>query len=336
MFGVDNTFLSRVVDGTSSSPTRRPGSTPCPTSCGRWSRRRGHARRLRRRVHQLRPGGWSETGPRPARRPPGAHRRPQYRDLLVVENPATSSPGLAFLLATVAEFGEDGWADYWSALRDNGVEVVDDWDQAYYERFSGASDGDRPLVVSYGSSPPAEVVFADPPIDEPTTSASSSRRASARSSSPACCAGPTPPTRPASWSTSSSRRPSRQEVALNLFVYPANGDVALPDGDHRPRRRPAPIRQRSTRPPSTPTARPGSTSGPTSSCAEPEPAAAVADRRPARHSDRCSWSSSTPGRSSPCSPAGSRRRPSRRHVRRAPRRGTSCGSRCGRPWPARS
>ena len=72
-------------------------------------------------------------------------------------------------MATVAEFGEDGWADYWSALRDNGVEVVDGWEQAYYERFSGASDGDRPLVVSYGTSPPAEVVFADPPIDEPTT-----------------------------------------------------------------------------------------------------------------------------------------------------------------------
>ena len=66
---------------------------------------------------------------------------PAYRDLLVVENPATSSPGLAFLMATVAEFGEDGWRDYWSRLRDNGVEVVDGWEPAYYERFSGAGDG---------------------------------------------------------------------------------------------------------------------------------------------------------------------------------------------------
>ena len=90
---------------------------------------------------------------------------PAYRDLLVVPNPATSSPGLAFLAATVAEFGDDGWPDYWEQLRDNGVEVVDGWTEAYYERFSGAGDGPRPLVVSYGTSPPAEVVFADPPID---------------------------------------------------------------------------------------------------------------------------------------------------------------------------
>ncbi len=96
---------------------------------------------------------------------------PKYRDLLVVENPATSSPGLAFLLATVAKYGEDGWQDWWKDLRANGVEIVDSWDIAYYERFSGAagSDGDRPLVVSYGSSPPAEVIFADPPVTEAPT-----------------------------------------------------------------------------------------------------------------------------------------------------------------------
>jgi thiamine transport system substrate-binding protein len=87
---------------------------------------------------------------------------PQYRDLLVVENPATSTPGLAFLLATVAEFGPDGYIDYWSRLRENGVEVENSWDSAYYKRFSGGSGGgDRPLVVSYASSPPAEVVFAE-------------------------------------------------------------------------------------------------------------------------------------------------------------------------------
>ena len=99
---------------------------------------------------------------------------PAYRDLLVVENPASSSPGLAFLMAAVAEFGEPqdgggGWVDYWTRLLDNGVEVVDGWTEAYYERFSGASDGPRPLVVSYGSSPPFEVLYSDPPVDEPTT-----------------------------------------------------------------------------------------------------------------------------------------------------------------------
>lgn len=87
-----------------------------------------------------------------------------YRGQLVVESPATSSPGLAFLLATIAVFGEDGWQDYWRALVENDVEVVSDWDTAYYSSFTRYG-GDRPLVVSYASSPPAEVIFADPPTD---------------------------------------------------------------------------------------------------------------------------------------------------------------------------
>ncbi len=88
---------------------------------------------------------------------------PEYRGLLVVENPATSSTGLPFLLATIAEFGEaeaggGGWRDYWSRLRANDVLVVDGWEQAWYEHFTaGAENGDRPLVVSYASSPPATV-----------------------------------------------------------------------------------------------------------------------------------------------------------------------------------
>lgn len=87
---------------------------------------------------------------------------PAYRDLLVVENPATSSPGLAFLLATVGAFGEDGWAGYWQRLRDNGVQVAASWSDAYYVDFSGSTGaGPRPLVVSYASSPPAEMAEGD-------------------------------------------------------------------------------------------------------------------------------------------------------------------------------
>lgn len=95
----------------------------------------------------------------------------RYRDLLVVENPATSSPGLAFLLATVARYGEDGWADYWRRLRANGVLVVDGWEEAYTARFSGSAEskGTRPIVVSYASSPPAEVIFAGKPLKEAPT-----------------------------------------------------------------------------------------------------------------------------------------------------------------------
>lgn len=92
---------------------------------------------------------------------------PRYRDMLVVQSPATSSPGLAFLLATVARFGTEGdaWLEYWRDLRSNGVLVVDGWSEAYYGEFTRAG-GDRPLVVSYASSPPAEVLFAEPPLGE--------------------------------------------------------------------------------------------------------------------------------------------------------------------------
>ncbi len=92
---------------------------------------------------------------------------PAYKGLLVAENPATSSPGLAFLMATIAEFGEDGYLDYWKALNQNGLVVVGDWETAYYTNFSGSTgQGPQPMVVSYGSSPAAEVIFAETPLDE--------------------------------------------------------------------------------------------------------------------------------------------------------------------------
>lgn len=96
--------------------------------------------------------------------------KPEYKGLLVVQNPNTSSPGLAFLLASIAQFGENSWQDYWSSLRDNDVRIVDGWTEAYTVEFSGSSGkGSRPLVVSYASSPPAEVVYSDPPVTEPPT-----------------------------------------------------------------------------------------------------------------------------------------------------------------------
>jgi thiamine transport system substrate-binding protein len=96
---------------------------------------------------------------------------PQYKSLLVVQDPVASSPGLGFLLATIAHFGDTGWMSFWKQLKDNGVLVVPDWTTAYYTNFSASTGkGDRPLVVSYGSSPPAEVIFSDPPVDTPPTS----------------------------------------------------------------------------------------------------------------------------------------------------------------------
>jgi len=80
---------------------------------------------------------------------------PKYKDMLVVESPATSSPGLAFLLGTVLHFGETGWQDYWTKLKANGVKVVSGWEEAYNQEFSGAGKGTKPIVVSYASSPAA-------------------------------------------------------------------------------------------------------------------------------------------------------------------------------------
>ncbi len=97
--------------------------------------------------------------------------KPDYKGLTVVENPATSSPGLAFLLTTIGRFGEDGYLDYWKKLRQNDVLVTNGWEEAYWGSFSAASKGNRPIVVSYASSPPAEVHYSKTKLDDTPTAA---------------------------------------------------------------------------------------------------------------------------------------------------------------------
>jgi thiamine transport system substrate-binding protein len=96
--------------------------------------------------------------------------KPEYRSLLVVENPATSSPGLAFLFATIGYYGETGYLKFWQNLVENDLKVVNDWETAYYSEFSRWG-GTRPIVVSYSSSPPFEIIFAEEPMAEPPTAA---------------------------------------------------------------------------------------------------------------------------------------------------------------------
>lgn len=97
--------------------------------------------------------------------------KPEYKNLLVVQNPATSSTGLAFMLATRAYFGDD-FLEYWKQLKENEVVVVDGWETAYYTNFSASSgQGPQPMVVSYASSPPVEVLFAPEPLTEAPTAA---------------------------------------------------------------------------------------------------------------------------------------------------------------------
>jgi len=153
---------------------------------------------------------------------------PRYRDQLVVENAATSTPGLAFMLATIAEFG-DRWQGYWRKLRANGVLVVDGWEDAYYSRFSGSagSKGKRPVVVSYASSPPAEVIFAKPrPSTAPTGVVEASCFRQVEFAGVLRGAKNEEGARKLVDFMLSKR--FQEDIPLQMFVFPARTDVSLP------------------------------------------------------------------------------------------------------------
>lgn len=154
--------------------------------------------------------------------------KPEYKDLLVVEDPSISSPGLAFLLATIAHSGEAGWRAYWAALRNNGVLVVDSWDSAYYENFSGSGGGLRPMVVSYGTSPPAEVVLSDPPRTEAVTGVAAGTCFHQEEYAGVLRGTKHPDAARALVEFFAGERFQR-ELPLSLFVYPVNPAVVLPE-----------------------------------------------------------------------------------------------------------
>ncbi|MGW1792542.1 thiamine ABC transporter substrate-binding protein [Streptomyces tubercidicus] len=172
-FGIDNTLLSRGLDEGLFTPYRAKGLEKVPA-----------ALQLDKGEHRVTPLDYGDICVNYDRGYFDRHKiappktfddliKPRYKGLLVTENSATSSPGLAFQLGTLAKYGEKGWQDYWKKLKANGVEVVDGWDQAYNDRFSGSAagkaKGDKPLVVSYASSPPAEVLGKKPaPKEAPT------------------------------------------------------------------------------------------------------------------------------------------------------------------------
>ncbi|MGW1375632.1 thiamine ABC transporter substrate-binding protein [Streptomyces sp. NPDC002446] len=172
-FGIDNTLLSRGLDEGLFSPYEAKGLDKVPA-----------ALQLDKGKHRVTPLDYGDICVNYDRAYFERHKiappktfddliKPRYKGLLVTENAATSSPGLAFQLGTIATYGKEGWQDYWKKLRANGVEVVDGWEQAYNDRFSGSAGGkgkgDRPLVVSYASSPPVEVLGKKPaPQQAPT------------------------------------------------------------------------------------------------------------------------------------------------------------------------
>jgi thiamine transport system substrate-binding protein len=151
---------------------------------------------------------------------------PEIARLVTVEHPATSSPGLAFMLATVDTFGEPGWLDWWSAMRDGGIDTAPDWDSAYYGKFTRYG-GDRPIVLSYASSPPAEVIFADEPLDEAPTGVIEA--GCYRQVEYAGVLAGTEYPEAAGQLIEFMLAPEFQEtIPLTWFVFPANQEVQLP------------------------------------------------------------------------------------------------------------
>jgi len=157
--------------------------------------------------------------------------RPEYKSLLVVEDPATSSTGLAFMLATWAAFGDDGFTKFWADLRANDVKVVADWETAYYTEFSGSSGkGPRPLVVSYASSPPAEVVYASAPLDDaPTASITGAKSCFRQIEFVGIVKGTKNRGLAEAWVDFMLSKTFQEDMPLNMFVYPALPSAQLPD-----------------------------------------------------------------------------------------------------------
>ena len=230
LFGVDNTFMSRALDAGILEPYQPAGLANVPQEFQLDP------------SHRLIPIDYGDVClnydkayfEQKKLSPPqtlAELTKPEYKDMLVTENPAGSSPGLAFMLATVSAFGQDKWLDYWKQLKANGVKVVEDWNTAYYTEFSGSSGkGPRPIVVSYASSPPAEVVFANPPINQaPTVAVTGPQTCFRQIEFASILQGTKNRDLAEKWIDFMLDVPYQEDLPLNQFVYPANPQAKLPD-----------------------------------------------------------------------------------------------------------
>lgn len=229
VFGVDNTFLSRLLDAGVLLPYQSPLLAQIP------------AEFILDGDHRVTPIDYGDVcinydvayftaNALPVPTDLNALTDPAYADLLVVQNPASSSPGLAFLMATIATYGEDGYLDYWAALRNNGVLVVEDWTTAYYSEFSGGSGaGTRPLVVSYASSPPAEVFFAEtPPTTAPTAALTAPLSCFRQIEFAGILQGTANPELAQALIDFMLSPTFQEDIPLQMFVFPVNPQAELP------------------------------------------------------------------------------------------------------------
>lgn len=156
---------------------------------------------------------------------------PLYKGLLVVQNPATSSPGLAFLLTTISAYGEEGYLDYWKKLISNDVLIANDWEAAYYTHFSASSGkGAQPMVVSYSSSPAAEMIFAETPLSEAPTASILSDGMCYRQVEFVGILKGTPNRELAEKLVDALLSKSMQEdIPMQMFVYPVNPVANIPE-----------------------------------------------------------------------------------------------------------
>jgi thiamine transport system substrate-binding protein len=230
-YGVDNTFLSRALDAGVFAPYESPLLAQIPDELELDPEHRllpvdtGYVNINADRI-------WFEEQGLPLPTTLEELADPQYAGLLAVLNPATSSPGLAFLLATIDHFGEDGYLAYWESLRANDVLITDGWSTAYYEHFTVGSggSGDKPLVVSYTSSPPADVLYATDGRTEPASVNISPDNGTFRQIEfVGIIEGTQQQELAQAWVDYMLDLPFQNDIPLQMFVYPANENATLPE-----------------------------------------------------------------------------------------------------------
>lgn len=222
MWGIDNTFLCRGLEAGIFVPYESPGLSSVPVELQLDP------------YHRVTPVDFSDMcvnywigaieGAPPSSLADLA--LPEYAPHFVTQNPETSAPGMGLLLASIAEFGVDGWEQYWQELADNGVGVTPGWSEAYYGEFI-AGGGDRSIVMSYASSPVAELLFADPPVNTPPT-ASFTDSCFRSVEFAGILRGSENPTAAALLLDFLLSPAFQEDIPLNMFVFPANSDAELP------------------------------------------------------------------------------------------------------------
>jgi thiamine transport system substrate-binding protein len=228
-FGVDNTFLSRALGADIFEPYSSPLLAGIPSHL------------ILDKQHRLLPVDYGDVClnydkvwfKKNNLTPPTDLAdliKPEYKGLTVVENPATSSPGMAFLLATIGRFGEDGYLDFWKKLRENEVIIASGWEDAYYGHFTSASKGDRPIVVSYASSPPAVVYYSEKVLSEAPTGAVVTDNNSFRQVEfVGILKGTKEPELARKLVDFMLGTNFQEDIPLQMFVFPANPKAKLPE-----------------------------------------------------------------------------------------------------------